>query len=461
MASHGVHRVVVIDGLSGVAPSGIYEELAADPAFACQRIAWDHVEVAELKTEVADLVLAVATTADIVPEVCERLTTRSRSIPVFAIVPTDVDGSVLTLISRTADDFMLAPPVRPAELRHRLSRVLAAKHELELVRRTLLEEIGSTQLVGRAPAFLAAIRQIPRLARAEAPVLITGETGTGKELCARALHHLGRRRQYPFVAVDCGALPDQLIENELFGHARGAFTDAHRDQKGMIAIAQGGTLFLDEVDALSTVAQAKLLRFLQDQTFRPLGADRLEQADVKIIAASNRDLDATVAAKTFRMDLYFRLNVLRIQLPPLRERQGDIELLAHDLLADCRASCDGSAQSFSPAALRVLAAYSWPGNVRELRNTIHRAVVECDGDRLHPFHLHLPEAEWPDDGPLRRTLRAGRATVIAAFERRYVEELLRKHRGNVTHAAREAQQDRRAFGRFIKKYKIDRRTLIA
>ena len=168
-------------------------------------------------------------------------------------------------------------------------------------------------------------------------MLVTGETGTGKELFARAIHHLSARRHAPFVAVDCGAIPDQLFENELFGHVRGAFTDAHRDQRGQAPLADGGTLFLDEIDALSLPAQSKLLRFLQDHTFRPLGGDRNERANVRVIAASNRDLERLVEQKEFRADLFFRLNILRLHLPPLRERRDDIPLLAQRLLEDSRA----------------------------------------------------------------------------------------------------------------------------
>jgi DNA-binding NtrC family response regulator len=316
--------------------------------------------------------------------------------------------------------------------------------------------MGLAKLVGRNAAFLHAIRLLPRFARADATVLITGETGTGKELCARAIHHLSERRSFPFVAIDCGAIPDQLFENELFGHTRGAFTDAHRDQKGLVTIAEGGTLFLDEVDALSLAAQAKLLRFLQERTFRALGAERAERANVRIIVATNRDLQTCVQNRELRADLYFRLNILRIHLPPLRDRRDDIALLANSMLLEARASRPGP-KSFSTAALRVLAHYEWPGNVRELFNAVQRAVVECDGDTILPEHIVVPVG---DEGPTDALhFRAARAAAVAQFERRYVEELLRKHGGNVSHAAREAHQDRRAFGRVIKRHNIDRRAL--
>ena len=456
-------RVLVIDGATPSDRATVYEDLAKDSLFSCRRISWDAVAPERLAKVEVDLVLAAASPP--LPEVAavfQWLKQHTTPFPVFAVLHTDVDESLLTLVSRSADDFVFAPPVRPLELQHRLQRVLAEpRHDLEVVRRHLLEKIGLTQLVGKDPAFLAAVEPVPRFARAEASVLITGETGTGKELCARALHHLGRRRRFPFIAIDCGAVPDALFENEFFGHARGAFTDAHRDRKGLIAMAEGGTLFLDEIDALSLGAQAKLLRFLQEHTFRPLGSERFEHADVKVIAATNRDLSAAVAARQFRSDLFFRLNVLRIHLPPLRERRGDIELLAYNALAECAGQMQTAVKGFSPAALRALNAYDWPGNVRELCNQVQRAVVACDGDRILPAHLALPVSALPDPPPPVGQFRAERAAAVAAFERHYIEALLRKHHGNVTHAAREAHQDRRAFGRFIKKHGINRQAWIA
>jgi DNA-binding NtrC family response regulator len=255
------------------------------------------------------------------------------------------------------------------------------------------------------------------------------------------------------------------MENELFGHARGAFTGADRESKGLVALADGGTLFLDEIDALSLAAQAKLLRFLQERTFRPLGSDRLQHANVKVVAATNRDLAKSVRESRFRADLYFRLNILHVHLPPLRERQGDVVLLAQRMLEQANAKWDGPPKSFTRAALRALEAHDWPGNVRELGNVVQRAAVTSDGEWLSPSHLDLasaalsPPGHEPPGGEVSGSFRAARAATLAAFERRYVEELLRKHGGNVTRAAREAEQDRRAFGRFIKKYGIDRTSL--
>src|ERR1051325_5765417 len=232
--------------------------------------------------------------------------------------------------------------------------------------------------VGRAPGFVRTMARIPAVARSGSPVLITGETGTGKELCARAIHHLGRRRDFPFIPVDCGAVPDHLFENELFGHTRGAFTDAHGDQKGLVAMADRGTLFLDEVDALPLTAQAKLLRFLQERTFKPLGADRFQRADVNVLAATNRCLESLVREKRFRADLYFRLNVLTMHMEPLRQRREDIGLLSQHFADAICAEQALPRVVVTPAAIRRLMYYDWPGNVRELHNVVQRAVVCAD-----------------------------------------------------------------------------------
>ena len=286
-------------------------------------------------------------------------------------------------------------------------------------------------------------------------MLITGETGTGKELCARAIHHLGPRRSYPFIPVDCGALPDHLFENELFGHAKGAFTDARADQRGFVAMADGGTLFLDEVDALPAAAQSKLLRFLQERTFKPLGADRFVRADVNVLAATNRDIDALVREHRFRSDLYFRLNVLSLHLVPLRARREDIPVLARHFVEVICAEQGLARKTLTPPAVRKLSLYGWPGNVRELYNVIQRALVFSEGDAIRPIDVtpHAMRDDEPDGGEAP-SFRQARARALESFERGFVEELLQRHGGNVTRAAREAQKDRRAFGRLIKKYSL-------
>jgi DNA-binding NtrC family response regulator len=324
-----------------------------------------------------------------------------------------------------------------------------------------LREFRGIYSTGRAMQELFQI--IRRAARTQHTVMITGETGTGKELSARAIHHLSRRRDFPFIAVDCAAFPDHLFENEMFGHARGAFTDAHRDQRGLIAMAEGGTLFLDEINSLSATSQAKLLRFLQEHTYRPLGADRFVQADVNILAASNRDLEQMVQERQFRSDLFFRLNVLRLHMMSLRERRGDIPILAqHFLDVICREQSQ-PLKTLSPATVAELMKEDWPGNVRELYNVIQRAVVFAHGPEIQPGDVRPQEsdpspADAAGDAP-RDGFRQARARAIEAFERSYLLETLRRHNGNITQSARYALQDRRAFGRLVKRYGIDRSSI--
>lgn len=452
------HPLLVIEADATPSDASVHALLASDPTFECRRLSWDAMRHADWTRQARGVVAVAVPHTPTVAEALQRLHDQPISVPTFAVLPANVEESALRLVSEAIDDFMLAP-VRATELRHRLQRLLGpGGPERDVVRERLLEEMAMTQLVGRDPAFLKAVEHVPRFARSSLPVLITGETGTGKELCARAIHHLGPRRDFPFIAVDCGALPDHLIENELFGHARGAYTDAHRDQRGLIAMAEGGTLFLDEIDALSLSAQAKLLRFLQEHTYRPLGTDRFVQADVNVLVATNSDLEALVRDKQFRDDLSHRLNILRLHLPPLRERRDDIELLASHFLSEHRACSEEGPRSFSLGALRTFQLHDWPGNIRELHNAVQRAIVACDGAQILRCHLALPYAGGSPETS-HAALRTARAEAVAAFERRYVAELLEKHRGNVTQAAREAQKDRRAFGRLIKKYGIPRQVV--
>jgi two-component system response regulator GlrR len=316
----------------------------------------------------------------------------------------------------------------------------------------VIAELGSALLVGNSPQFLAVIEKLPKLASSEMQVLITGETGTGKELYARALHLLGPRRTLPFVTADCSVLPDHLFESEMFGHARGAFTDAHSERRGLAAVAAGGTLFLDEIDSLSTTAQAKLLRFVQERTYRPLGADKECKADVQVIAASNVDLSARVASQRFRADLYFRLDVLHVHIPPLRDRLCDLRALAYRFLEKLR-SPTLREKRLSSGALDYLASYQWPGNVRELSNVIQRAAVLSDGNTIQRSDIALGVQDAPDRES-EASFSERRARAIADFEWAFVQRALEEHRGNVTHAAQATGKDRRVFGRLIKKYGI-------
>lgn len=452
------HRLVVVKDRDAAPEPTLGQFLPAESGFSCHYLDWVVSSADAIRSLGAQLVIALAAAEQARALAMLRgLQGWSLTAPLLAVLPAGADHELLDAASRTADDFICSP-LRKDELRNRVLRLLArGSEDCAAVGGQLETELGFSQLIGRNPAFLQAIRQIPLLGPSDAPVLLLGETGTGKELCARALHHLSPRRTFPFIPVDCGALPEHLAENELFGHTRGAFTDAHAEQKGLAGMAEGGTLFLDEIDALSLAVQAKLLRFLEERTYRSLGADRFTQANVRVLAATNRNLEALVRERQFRSDLYFRLNVLELRLPPLRDRRDDIPLLAHHFLRSLRRPAGAQPLSFSPAALHALQDYSWPGNVRELFNVIQRAVVLSRGGQIVPAHTAIPGL-MTDRAPSGETIgsfRDGRAAAITTFEKRYVEELLRRHNGNITRAAIEARKDRRAFGRLVKKYSLN------
>jgi transcriptional regulator with PAS, ATPase and Fis domain len=322
----------------------------------------------------------------------------------------------------------------------------------EETRQALTEKLGLQQLIGKSPAFTAEINKIPILAKSDISVLISGETGTGKEMVARAIHYLSERADKTFVPVNCGAIPVELLENELFGHDRGAFTGASGSRSGVIQEAEKGTLFLDEVDSLPLLAQVKLLRFLQDKEYRPLGCTKAIKGDVRIIAASNAELENAIAAGTLRRDLYYRLNVIPIALPALRHRAGDIILLAHHFLDQKAARLNSPAVDFSPEAERKLMLYHWPGNVRELEHVIERVVVLCTQKTIQEDQIKFSgEINQLD----QLSFQEMKANVISEFETNYIQNLLVAYRGNITRAAQAANKERRTFWQLIRKHKID------
>jgi DNA-binding NtrC family response regulator len=356
------------------------------------------------------------------------------------------------------DDFLLCP-FRQAELSPRIDRLLA-KEPLPGVPVTdpsPRDRFHVQGLVGQAECFVRQVNKIPLFANADAPVLIAGETGTGKELFARAIHYHSARNGKPFVPVNCAALPDQLFENEVFGHVRGAFTNAFSHQQGLVAEAEGGTLFLDEIDTLSPPAQTKLLRFSQDRQYRPLGSSKSVVADVRIIAATNTDLRRHVEDRRFREDLYYRLNILSLSIPPLRERLGDVPALVAHFVRQAANEAGRAPMSISPSALQRLLRYGWPGNVRELEGILQRAVVLSPSRVLEPEHLDLPLPPGRHATHATASLREAKASAVRDFERSYLMGLLAACKGNVTRAARTAGKERRALQRLLDKYGLDRR----
>lgn len=366
-------------------------------------------------------------------------------------IAVDADEAELDeLLGQGVADFLLAP-LRDSDELARVRRLLNRIAQEQQAREALTEKLGLQQLIGESPAFVEETKKIPVLARSDTSVLISGETGTGKEMVARAIHYLSPRAGKSFVPVNCGAIPVELLENELFGHKSGAFTGAAGARDGLIREAEQGTIFLDEINCLPLLAQVKLLRFLQNKEYRPLGSTRVLTGDVRIIAASNANLETEVAAGTLRRDLYYRLNVVPIVLPPLRARSQDIILLARHFLAQYAAKANSPASSFSAAAERKLLLYDWPGNVRELEHVIERVVVLCTEEIIQEDDIILPgQADVT-----RMSFQELKANMISQFESNYLQNVLTACRGNITKAAQVAQKERRTFWALVRKHNID------
>ena len=328
------------------------------------------------------------------------------------------------------------------------------------------EPFSRLNLIGEAPPFLHTLDLIKKIAVCDASALVSGETGTGKELVARAIHQLGPRRKKSFIAINCGALPDHLIENELFGHEKGAFTDASTSHDGLVRLAEGGTLFLDEVDSLSLAkGQGTLLRFLQDFRYRPLGSKKEYQADIRIISACNHSLAQLAEQSIFRKDLFFRLNLMTVFTPPLRERKEDIPLLAQHFLIRYQKIYNQPERTFHPQFLEYLRNYSWPGNVRELENYVHRAFLLSDHDQIiHPYDTQYKDTKLPPDDSIEPDLlnyKQAKSEALEKFEKEFLFKIISKTQGNISEAARVCGKDRSEIGKLLKKHKIDKNLFVS
>lgn len=370
---------------------------------------------------------------------------------VVVILETSDPGEMYKLLLAGASDFITLP-IRSTDVLPRIWRLLEQVKRKKNVEFGLLQSVGLHSLVGGSPEFVREIKKIPIVAGCDATVLISGETGSGKELFARAIHYLSPRSRGPFIPVNCGAIPAELIESELFGHEKGAFTGASSRQDGLIKEANGGTLFLDEIDALSSASQVKLLRFLQHKEVRAIGSVSLHEVDVRVIAATNTNLKKAITDGTLRKDLYYRLNILSIVLPPLRERRQDIPFLAEYFRKKYCHLCGKHISGFAPGTIEKLILYDWPGNVRELEHAVERAVVLCQEDLISARDFEMPNADR-NDNPV--SLRQAKARVVEEFERSYLSGVLGLYQGNVTKAAAAARKHKRAFYELLRKYQID------
>ena len=353
-------------------------------------------------------------------------------------------------------------PFSAEQLRLVVERALSQRRLLEENRRLraqLTDTYRFENIVGRSRPMAQVFDLIKKVAASETNILILGESGTGKELIARCIHANSPRAARGFVPVDCASLPEHLLESELFGHEKGAFTGAVATRRGLFEEADGGTILLDEVGDIPLPLQAKLLRVLQERQVRRVGGNRFLDVDVRVISATHQDLAQMVQGGTFREDLYYRLNVIAIPLPPLRERPGDIPLLAYHFFRQYAAQSGKDVKGFVPATLELLEAYPWPGNVRELQNVVERAVVLAEGEQIAPAELpaalrlpqKAPTAAVADHLSLKRAKRHW----VETFEREYLIALLKKHEGNISQAAKTAGVDRKTIHRLIKRYRIE------
>ncbi len=429
--------------VSGLSREGHTVIAATSGSDALERLATESVEVIITDLNMADVNGF---------ELCERIVATRPDVPVVVITGHGSMETAVGAIRAGAYDF-ITKPLDMKVLSLTVARALQQRRlrdEVKRLRETVTEQRKERELVGSSPALKRVLEMVTRVASSDASVLITGESGTGKELIARAIHERGPRGRGPFVAINCAAIPPTLLESELFGHARGAFTDAKSSRPGLFVEADGGTLFLDEIGELPMDVQPKLLRALQERKARPIGGNTEQSFDVRIVTATNRDLEAEVAAKRFREDLFYRVNVVTIASPPLRERGNDILLLAQhfvDRFSARRPTNVGNVQGVSAGAAEKLMNYEWPGNVRELENCIERAVALTRFDQITVEDL--PEKV--------RDYRVGRLVVspddpadlvsMDELERRYILRVLALLGGNKSRAAEVLGVDRRTLYR--------------
>ena len=386
--------------------------------------------------------------------------------PELQVVVMTAYGSIqdaVTAMREGAMDF-LAKPVDPDHLLLMVERAIAQRRmvtEYILLKEEMAARRGAPRIIGEDAKLRHVLQQLHRAAATDTTVLLEGESGTGKELFARALHALSPRADHPFVAINCAAIPDNLLETELFGYEKGAFTGAAARKPGRFEMAHRGTLFLDEIGELPLALQAKILRALEERRFERVGGTQSLHVDVRVVAATNRNLKQRVAERQFREDLYFRLSVFPIQIPPLRERSKDVVILARSFVDRFCRDLNKKPISLSPAALDDLQAYPWPGNVRELQNCIERAVILCEGDAIHSRHLNLSFRQQPAVPPavspweqidLTGTMGEAVRRVTTEVERRKLEQTLRDVAGNKVRAAETLQITYKTLLQKLKEY---------
>jgi DNA-binding NtrC family response regulator len=390
-------------------------------------------------------------------DVLSHIREKNTILPVIVLTADYTVETVVRAMKLGAYDYL----TKPIDRNHLLTNLRNAVEHHRLVARVAqlereAEGRGYPGIVGSSEAMKEVYRQLDRLALSDVSVLIHGESGTGKELVARALHEASSRRKRPFVAVNCGAIPENLMESEFFGHEKGAFTGAASMRIGRVEEADGGTIFLDEIGELPLDLQVKLLRVLQERTFQKVGSSTIQSSDFRLVSASNRNLAEQVEAGRFREDLYFRLAVFELELPPLRRRREDIPSLAQSMIAQERKSSDTKVQGVSPAALSILMSWDWPGNVRELRNVIQRAIVMANGPEIQPSDLPKKMSHMPNSqNPVAKDVIQADGSTLEDVSRSLLIASLKKHGGNASAVIRELRIGRPRFYRMLRNFKLE------
>jgi len=445
-------RVLVIDKAAAARDqlADLLGPLVAEVAWATRDIALDRLRGAVTAGQAFDVVVLDADPALTAAAVRELASLGGNARVV--LLASGADGIAIANRCEAAD--VVQRPLTAAEVAFRIARVPSPARDARGDNRRPRK---TDVIIGTGPWVKELYDRIAMVAATDVTVAIFGESGTGKELVARTIHSSSPRHDAPFVVVNCAAIPEALLEDELFGHVRGAFTDATRDREGLVAAAHTGTLFLDELGELSLALQGKLLRVLQSQELRRIGDDHDRRVDVRIVTATNRDLDQLVARGSFRQDLYYRINVFPMYMPPLRERPDDIALLVHHFIGKYRARLGKSIEGITPGALQRFASYDFPGNVRELENKVHQAMVVAAGPLIAELDVALPIGRLAGARPdVTRSFRETKQQVIDGFEKSYLTELLRVHRGNLAQAARAASMDRKNLWALVVRHGLDR-----
>jgi DNA-binding NtrC family response regulator len=456
-------RILVVDDEEIVVRSCL--RILSDPGFEVESVdnGWDALrKIDESSYDVLILDIMMPKIDGL--EVLQHVKERHPDIDVIMMTGLSQIQTAVRAMKLGAFDY-LSKPFDPAEFKLVVERALERRSLLQ-ENRSLKTEVSSKyrfeNIIGSSPQMQGVYRLIAKCAPTNCTALITGESGTGKEMIARAIHYNSLRKDHPFVPVDCNTLSEHLLESELFGHVKGAFTGAVSNKRGMFDIADNGTLFLDEFGNISLSTQAKLLRVIQEREFKAVGDTQTRTTNVRLLAATNKDLKAMVADGSFREDLYYRINVFPIHIPPLRERRDDIPALAFHFLKLFCTEMEKPAAQFSDGAMSLLSNYDWPGNVRELGNVIHRAVILSSDNIIRQGHLAniLDAAPRPDlevprtSDDLKRIKKIAREKSVEDVEKMFIQETLKRNVWNVTKSAEETGMQRANFQALMKKYNI-------